>query len=95
MKTGTNHKLFCFAGQPAACEGYFRHDVLPCVCGVESDAVTTLRGVVPASGGGAPDFRDLAAIASVRISFGRMRPVDFRETRFQLRIYRRNFAQCQ
>jgi len=26
------HKAYCFAGQPAPCQGYFANDVLPCIC---------------------------------------------------------------
>jgi len=42
MKGEGKHEHFCFAGQPAACKGYFPDDVLPCVCGAEGDAVTAL-----------------------------------------------------
>jgi hypothetical protein len=55
MKSESKHEHFCFAGQPAPCEGYFLNDVLPCVCGAEGDVVTALSGVaVPAPLGGAP-----------------------------------------
>jgi hypothetical protein len=53
MGSGSKHKHFCFAGQPAPCEGYFLNDVLPCVCGAEADVVTALyRIAVPALGAG-------------------------------------------
>jgi hypothetical protein len=26
------HNVCCFAGQSAACPGYFSNDILPCVC---------------------------------------------------------------
>ena len=39
MKSESKHEHFCFAGQPAPCEGYFLNDVLPCVCGAEGDVV--------------------------------------------------------
>jgi len=32
MNSEVKHKWFCFAGEPAPCEGYFPGDVLPCVC---------------------------------------------------------------
>jgi hypothetical protein len=55
MKSESKHEHFCFAGQPAPCEGYFLNDVLPCVCGAEGDVVTALSGVaVPAPLGGKP-----------------------------------------
>jgi hypothetical protein len=41
----TEHKSFCFAGQPAPCVGYFAGDVLPCICGVEGDVTTALSQV--------------------------------------------------
>jgi len=57
----SKHEHFCFAGQPAPCKGYFPNDVLPCVCGVEGDAVTALSQVaVPAPLGGTPVPADLA-----------------------------------
>jgi len=50
MKGENKHEHFCFAGQPAPCEGYFPDDVLPCVCGAEGDAVTALSQVaIPAA----------------------------------------------
>jgi hypothetical protein len=57
------HEHFCFAGQPALCKGYFLNDVLPCVCGIEGDAVTALSLVaLPAPIGGslAPGARATA-----------------------------------
>jgi hypothetical protein len=55
MTDDGKHEQFCFAGQPALCKGYFRNDVLPCVCGIEGDAVTALSLVaVPAPMGGSP-----------------------------------------
>jgi hypothetical protein len=36
------HRPDCFAGQPAACPGYFADDVLPCVCGVDGTALQAL-----------------------------------------------------
>jgi len=52
MKRGSKHEHFCFAGQPAPCEGYFLDDLLPCVCGAEGDVLTALsRLAVPALGG--------------------------------------------
>jgi hypothetical protein len=57
MTGESKHEHFCFAGQPAPCKGYFPNDVLPCVCGVEGDAVTALsRVAVPAPLGG--ELRD-------------------------------------
>jgi hypothetical protein len=53
VKTKSQHEHFCFAGQPAPCEGYFFNDVLPCVCGVEGDVIAALsRVAVPSSLGG-------------------------------------------
>jgi len=44
------HKLYCFAGQPAACAGYFAKDVLPCVCGVSGSLLSALNQVaIPAT----------------------------------------------
>jgi len=40
MTSEVKHKWFCFAGEPAPCQGYFPGDVLPCVC--------TARNVVAA-----------------------------------------------
>jgi hypothetical protein len=61
MNGKTRHEYFCFAGQPAPCEGYFRNDVLPCVCGAEGNAITALNRVaVPAPLGGTPAPADLA-----------------------------------
>ncbi len=55
MKTESRHEHFCFAGQPAPCEGYFFSDLLPCVCGVEGDVVSALsRVAVPSPPGGTP-----------------------------------------
>ncbi len=57
MGSGTKHKDFCFAGQPAPCAGYFPGDVLPCVCGAEGDVVDALSQVAasaPAGGSPAP-----------------------------------------
>lgn len=55
MKSEIKHADFCAAGQPAPCEGHFPNDVLPCVCGVEGDAITALAQVtVPAPLGGTP-----------------------------------------
>jgi hypothetical protein len=57
----SKHRDFCFAGQPAPCKGYFLNDVLPCVCGGESDVVTALsQVVVPAPLGGMPVPADLS-----------------------------------
>jgi len=55
MKNENKHEHFCFAGQPAPCEGYFANDVLPCVCGLEGDVLEALsRVAVPCPVGGAP-----------------------------------------
>jgi hypothetical protein len=32
MRAKKVHKLYCFAGQAAPVTGYFKGDVLPCVC---------------------------------------------------------------
>jgi hypothetical protein len=61
MKAESKHEHFCFAGRPAPCNGYFPNDVLPCVCGTESDAVTALSQLaVPALIGGMPVPGELA-----------------------------------
>jgi hypothetical protein len=39
------HKCYCFAGQPAACEGYFARDVVPCVCGRDHNLLFVLSQV--------------------------------------------------
>ena len=39
------HKPFCFAGQPADCDGYFPGDVLPCICGAQGDLIAALSQV--------------------------------------------------
>jgi hypothetical protein len=39
------HREYCFAGQPAPCQGYFAGDVLPCVCGVDGTVVQALSRV--------------------------------------------------
>jgi hypothetical protein len=39
------HLEHCFAGQPAACPGYFAGDVLPCVCGVEGSVLQALSRI--------------------------------------------------
>jgi hypothetical protein len=55
MKSEIKHADFCSAGQPAPVQGCFPNDVLPCVCGVEGDAVTALAQVaVPTPVGGTP-----------------------------------------
>lgn len=55
MRGKGKHEHFCFAGQSAACQGYFPNGVLPCVCGAEGDAVTALSQVaVPSPLGGNP-----------------------------------------
>ena len=67
MEDKSKHKHFCFAGQPASCQGYFHNDVLPCVCGAEGNAVTALSQVaIPAPPGGRPAPADLAPSQSVR-----------------------------
>ena len=38
----TKHQPYCFAGQPAPCEGYFTNDALPCVCGVNGNVLSAL-----------------------------------------------------
>jgi len=61
MNREIEHEHFCFAGEPAPCEGYFPNDVLPCVCGAEGHAVAALSHVaVPAPLGGMPVSADLA-----------------------------------
>jgi len=45
MNRLTEHRSFCFAGQPAPCVGYFAGDVLPCICGAEGDVTTALSQV--------------------------------------------------
>ena len=61
------HKPFCFAGQPAACKGYFPGDLLPCICGVEGSVTKELaRLCIPtpilrrliSSGGSRPTARN-------------------------------------
>jgi len=55
VETESKHEHFCFAGQPAQCEGYFADDVLPCVCGVEGDVIAALsRVAIPSPLGGTP-----------------------------------------
>jgi len=55
VKPETKHADFCFAGQPAPCEGYFPGNRLPCVCGAEGNVATALAQVaVPAPAGGVP-----------------------------------------
>jgi len=39
------HREYCFAGQPAPCQGYFAGDVLPCVCGVDATILQALSRV--------------------------------------------------
>jgi hypothetical protein len=39
------HKPFCFALEPAACEGYFAASEPPCVCGAGGDIVSALSEV--------------------------------------------------
>ena len=49
MRKPTVHKQYCFAGQPAPCPGYFANDVLPCLCGVNGNALSALSQVaIPA-----------------------------------------------
>lgn len=45
MRESTVHKQFCFADQPAACQGYFANDTLPCVCGVKGDVLSAVSQV--------------------------------------------------
>jgi hypothetical protein len=43
------HKQYCFAGQPAPCTGYFKHDTLPCVCGATGNPLFAISLVaIPA-----------------------------------------------
>jgi hypothetical protein len=46
MNSSTFHKEYCFAGQPAACPGYFTNDALPCVCGADGNILAAMRQVV-------------------------------------------------
>jgi len=39
------HRDYCFAGQPAACPGYFAGDVLPCVCGADGSVLQALSRI--------------------------------------------------
>jgi hypothetical protein len=64
MKSGSKHEHFCFAGQPAPCEGYFLNDLLPCVCGAEGDVVTALSRLAVPALGGTPVSAELAAATS-------------------------------
>ena len=49
MRKPSVHNQYCFAGQPAPCPGYFANDVLPCVCGVNGNALSALNQVaIPA-----------------------------------------------
>jgi hypothetical protein len=45
MRKPTVHKQYCFAGEPAACPGYFTNDALPCVCGANGNALAALSQV--------------------------------------------------
>jgi hypothetical protein len=35
MKSQKVHQPYCFAGQPAARDGYFEDDLLPCICATQ------------------------------------------------------------
>jgi hypothetical protein len=39
------HREYCFAGQTAACPGYFEGDVLPCVCGADGTVLQALSRI--------------------------------------------------
>jgi hypothetical protein len=39
------HREYCFAGQTAACPGYFAGDVLPCVCGADGTLLQALSRI--------------------------------------------------
>jgi hypothetical protein len=39
------HREYCFAGQPAACPGYFAGDILPCVCGADGTVLQALSRI--------------------------------------------------
>jgi hypothetical protein len=39
------HKVYCFAGQPAPCPGYFANDTLPCVCNSKESLLLALSQV--------------------------------------------------
>jgi hypothetical protein len=39
------HAAHCFAGQRAACPGYFAEDVLPCLCGLSGTVLQALNAV--------------------------------------------------
>ena len=72
MEDKSKHEHFCFAGQPASCQGYFHNDVLPCVCGAEGNAVTALSQVaIPASPGGRPAPADLAPATPQSVQNGK------------------------
>ena len=44
------HEPYCFAGEPAFCEGYFAETVLPCVCGGREAVLAALGEVaIPAA----------------------------------------------
>lgn len=45
MKRQKMHQAYCFAGQPAACPGFFRKDVLPCVCGAGRSVLIALSEI--------------------------------------------------
>ena len=61
MEGKSKHEHFCFAGQPASCQGYFPNDVLLCVCGAEGNAARALSQVaIPAPLGGTPTVANLA-----------------------------------
>lgn len=51
MNRPVRHKPFCFAGQPAPCEGYFLDDVLPCVCTAEDAVAALSQQAFPAPAG--------------------------------------------
>ena len=67
MKSEGKHKHFCFAGQPAPCEGYFLNDVLPCICGAYGDVVTALSRVAVPARGSTPVPAELAAAAPASV----------------------------
>ena len=39
------HNVYCFAGQPTPCPGFFANDILPCICSSKESLLFALSEV--------------------------------------------------